>query len=626
MSSAALPPLSLPSAQNFFIPPQSIMPAFKLDRATSVLTGSEFNPAKLMYCGLSYLTFGARMLTEKCISKETTHVFTVIEMLRRMPKKDKERMAARLEYLRRLPDFESMVRKTCKCLNTKLLGSGSDILQNADHDIYAWEGFTRNLIERTTVSSTILFQSVFATKKNPYIKAGSVKAMPCFLPNGSLDATAKRIIEDSFINKKGRIFNKSQRELFWKLVKQLPKSERQFLTAEGGPEFATSVIGQLEGYGRVHLPVLMCRSEEIEKIDAEPEIVFTQIVPSFGMMSAALQAFFGKNAIKMNPVFGISTGRDLKRNPFFRVMDCAIANRWYKNPSTADNNPALPWQYTLHDFYHSLISSGIPYEIAVLIIHIVLHLETCSAPNKDSEKNEVLEELRRSIIDMEFGAFRPDARKQFSNDYLCWRSLLDCFASIGMKNANKQAKANDWYMPGLTVFKDIKAQKKFEKAVKIETEQSVKLVIDFIFNSKLNEKAGITFDGLLQVSQRITKALEIKKEQHQYVTEEQAQVFEEKQNVVDEIKSIAARQKVLTKTKRVLSDQVGEASILIVQDINKKIRKLTHQLTRAKAQLAKLKQKVLNLEKTKAELEALMIEFTADLIILDLMVAHAQQK
>lgn len=656
------------AVSDFFIPPKELMPSFKVDRSTSVLAGPKSKSAQLMYNALSYLTVPERIITENCISKNVSHTFVMIEMVRRMPKKDREAMAARLEKIRSKTGFESGVDFTATRLNSTVWEPTDSPFNHSDLDLYAWLAFTDNKIARTTVSTTFLFQSVFATKENPYVRAGSAKVVRCFYDNGDIFEPAQKIIEATFINKLSPLLNEQQRQTFWEVLKQQPVSEQQFLTVDGRSQFPKCIIGKFEANDLVHIPILTCRSEKIEKRELHVTFdnnnnrqsnvtkktinVYTQIVPSFGMQLSALTALFGKNAVRMNLVFGISTGRDLKRNPFFRIMDCAIANRWYKNPNVADTHPALEWQYTLHDFYHCLISSGIPANMAILMIRIVLFLEASENKNSnkktdkkaESTKKEAndkiakipqkpeFEFLRRMIVDMELSAFRPDYRNNNSDDFLFWKSLVICIVEFGKNVTNEYAIKHNLFLPNTTQYRDTAAVDKYEAQLKIETSKPIKLILDFIFSNKLDEESGISIQGLEQFRKTYSENEQSNLNDIKKTTEEKEKNLAEKKLLSAELSKILDKQKNLEKEKHAILNLPVRTGIEITKreqrnkENERQNRIVAAQLNEANKQIADITKQIDDLDAKLNTFNNNKLTYQTNIVVLNLMAEYAKTK
>lgn len=538
-ATAAAPTTSIPPWKKaLYTPPMSIMSTPNPSRAMQKLAGvKNFPTATLILSAVPYLNHHEYLRTRQ-LSKYTNHTFTIIEMLRRRPceidiycssnkptnskirdrlKVGRKEMAERLEALQSGKSFQKKVKDACNALNTVEWNQNNPVFMDPDFDLYIWYAFTQRKFQigKTQFVTASIFHEASKAPQDKYLAEGSTaKTMTCFNDQLKINKEAQAIIEGTFANSEKGFMTDAQIKAFWESVGKLPLSERQFLTLSTKEDFKSCVTGNMVSMG---ITILSCfkkvvnsqkpvksRKQKLSNPFTVSKTIYTQIVPSFGMMLAFLKVKFGVQEKRINPVFGISTGSDMKRNIFEGMQDMAISNRWSVNLK-ADNHPAPSILYMLHDFYHAIIASGMPKDHAIFMIHLVLYMEkkrneeiiklqknNATPQEIDSKKLEYFGTFNR-LTDLEPIDFRDDLRKKRSVDALFWATLI-LSITFGLESSHEKfvKKSIADNIPADKIKSD--KSKFLAKSLQNITD----LVIDYIFTQKKGIQAEVTAQGLIE--------------------------------------------------------------------------------------------------------------------------------
>lgn len=228
---------------------------------------------------------------------------------------------------------------------------------------------------------------------------------------------------------------------FLEKMKSLPVSEQQFFLIEDDKRHSILKVLELNNF-----------------------TVFGQInrhlmIASMGMMQTYLNVKFKSQAVDLNPVLGLSSVEDIRKNSLKNTRDIAFHFPNVSIPDKADNHSALWHRFTRHDFYHGVIVSCAPAaERSLLILTsdaVKNYLAENSIPVLNKLKSiypknvaKIIYQYWRSaeepsikfiinaLIDMEVTAYRPD--KQFADaeadlETMYWGTLVALFAPSVIK-------------------------------------------------------------------------------------------------------------------------------------------------------------------------------------------------
>jgi len=121
-----------------------------------------------------------------------------------------------------------------------------------------------------------------------------------------------------------------------------------------------------------------------------------RIVPSFGMVQTFFNVRFGEDAIRLQPVIGLSEFDDIQTHLRNNCRDTAVHFPGIELIDEADGRYA-PWTcFTHHDFYHAHLASGIQKDIRCLLLDIADKI----TKHEDIDTN-FSQKCREKLIDME---------------------------------------------------------------------------------------------------------------------------------------------------------------------------------------------------------------------------------
>lgn len=242
-----------------------------------------------------------------------------------------------------------------------------------------------------------------------------------------LDPTHK-YYKNEIKNYKFKFLNKSFLTCFFYQMKTQPESEQHFFVI---PNIVTKPSEEEDEETRHTI------TEEIREIT---EINFfgrltksnERIVPSIAMMQIFLNVVYEKRAVKINPVIGISSLADIRRNGLEDTRDMGLQFPGITLPEKADSYLAPDIDFSYHDWYHAILTSGLLPESRRKVISIADGVEQFLAAN-GLLKHTHLVAFHSGLIDMEFYKFRPDNRvdRPGSSEFnLFWESLADRFTDL----------------------------------------------------------------------------------------------------------------------------------------------------------------------------------------------------
>lgn len=220
----------------------------------------------------------------------------------------------------------------------------------------------------------------------------------------------------------GGLFTGNLIEMYFSCMKKQANSEQFFfyIDHDDQPDWDKNLsIFDSQKYFDLHTI-----SQEINYtagINALGRVDGGRMIPTVGMMQQFLNVFFQGNAVKINPVIGLSTLKDIRDNGEKDTRDMLIAFPGLQLPMRADGFKAPGIDFTYHDFYHAILAS------CMLKNHRPRMIQIADAIN-DLRKNSWwggydLKLLRNRFIDMEFSGYRKDAniQKSFtSKENLFW--------------------------------------------------------------------------------------------------------------------------------------------------------------------------------------------------------------
>lgn len=284
---------------------------------------------------------GGRPLKERAF---THHRYQ--EMVRRLSDKERTTLHAKMDTL---VGQQDKIGQLCSAV---VRGDWNDpIFKSVDYPYYALEAFQQGWIDDSQFSTIQLFWSI-GQYHNGY---DQVQVYSLFLDNESPNPEALVLIRQSF-RPKDTIDSLTDTQLraFLDEMKKLPLSEQYFF-----------VVPDLQKVSK--------RETISQRIHSSPFNVFNRLegdlrmIPSFGMMQEILKTKYGKEAVRINPVLGLSTLDDFRDAS---KRDMALCFPGVLLPEEADHFLAPFYDFTYHDFFHSMICSSMPFKYRQMMITV----------------------------------------------------------------------------------------------------------------------------------------------------------------------------------------------------------------------------------------------------------------
>ena len=316
-------------------------------------------------------------------------------MMRRTTPVEREKIEKLLSNLKNVDGFVAGLSRE---LRTTPWDASNYYYSHPKLPLYAWRAFTSETITRCQLSTLLIFFSALHAKKtegSPFIP----QQVSIFKDaEGNPNPQAVQIMKSSFISQLDgfNFVSFSQFKMFMQRMNQLPLSEKQFVLIED------PLVGTI-----TH------RFNEIGfSIFSRFNTKKIRMVPSLGMMQTLINVLF-REPVKINPIFGSSKGSDIRLNGFRGFRDMMFDFPEVYHPQVADdNNLAPPVDFIYHDFYHAFIAAGVP----------IPHRKLAIALSTFLWKKDLID-LVKTLVDMEFDAYRSDSRRGFSENSLFWYTL-----------------------------------------------------------------------------------------------------------------------------------------------------------------------------------------------------------
>lgn len=340
------------------------------------------------------------------VNKASRAFIESYELMRRVPENEQKKISERLCSLK---NVEQNIRTLTERMEKGAWSAESPVFKSSNFPFYAWIAFTQGKMTRAQLVTMCLFWSML----QDYEFMEKPVSIPLFNEDGEVNSKAMALMKPTFINSKNNHvwLTDAQITQFMEGMKRLPLSERQFLYLE-----KISAFKQTVGHAIHELGISVFLYAHGSK----------QMLPSCGMMQTFLRVRYGKNAVTINPVFGLSSTDDFVLNGKFARREQAYPFPFVTLVTQADGYFAPVGHFTFHDFYHAIICSEIPQKYRLLLTLLA-----------DSLKSETdLKSLRESILDMEYADFRTDHRKGWSEDAVFWYSIAGDVGRGDINHAN----------------------------------------------------------------------------------------------------------------------------------------------------------------------------------------------
>lgn len=315
------------------------------------------------------------------------------EIVRRSSPKERKALETKLYSL---PKPEENIHNLLKALEKGDWDAA--IFQNEEFPYYALEAVRRGQLSPHDYATVLTFWEMIQLHPDPSTR----KTIPIFNPDGTVNEIAKaHIIKTLVYNKKATdkpcALSSDQIDQLFKKIKKLPPSQQHIWTV---PQINEPIIKAIS------VPILA---------EINPD---GMLVAPVGMMQAFLDVAFGDNAVKLNPVHGISSWNDLRQNHFKGERDYAIHFPGIELPEDADDRKARWFYFGKHDFYHAVLISSIPKAYRKCYVECYDIIQR-SYPTVDPDKGS-------TFIDMEALNFIENfASKKESAQNVFWIELIE---------------------------------------------------------------------------------------------------------------------------------------------------------------------------------------------------------
>lgn len=181
-------------------------------------------------------------------------------------------------------------------------------------------------------------------------------------------------------------------------MKKAPVSERSFFEVPN-IQFDTSNSSEHT------IVTIILKTAKINAFSKFGSVVPKRMIPSLSMMQAYLKVKFGENAVKINPVLGMTNPKEMDK---VDSRDMALQFPGVKLFSYADNYRAPWYDFTYHDFYHAIVCSSIPRAYRIELIELgKLASQECARKGyiKGSPEWDTLHVIAQTCNDMDFDLF-----------------------------------------------------------------------------------------------------------------------------------------------------------------------------------------------------------------------------
>ncbi|HUD01789.1 MAG TPA: hypothetical protein VMR37_05645, partial [Rhabdochlamydiaceae bacterium] len=252
--------------------------------------------------------------------------------------------------LNNLPYAEEKIQKLLTALEN---GNWDEVSQIPDFPEYALEAVRRGLLPQKEFAAVMIYWEM--TQMQPDEK--SRRTISIFNSDGSVNEEARNLLLEIVApphppyphmpNK----FHLSPEKIkaFFDKIKELPKCQQTFWIV---PDTREPIPAIFYGYLTSFTLPLFAQVGKNQ-----------MMVTPLGIRQAYLDVAFGKNAVQMNPVAGLSSWEDMlagllnKNQP---IRDYAYHFSGINLPDYADRIRARWFCWGVHDFYHALLISCVP--------------------------------------------------------------------------------------------------------------------------------------------------------------------------------------------------------------------------------------------------------------------------
>lgn len=322
------------------------------------------------------------------------------EFIRRVSPEEKKQIERRLYKIIHSPSFRNDVNALEIALQTQ--NWSAPTFQNKNYPYLALAALHEGMITSEALATILIYYSAQTETSN-------IKTVPLFI-RGEINEEAKRLIIETWPSDKNMEGNISA---FFEKMRQAPPSQQQFflIPYDQDKEYASGDAEKMTFAGDIH-------SDRVGFNTFGACSQSRHMLPSVGMMQSFLEVTGGPHAVKINPVIGLSSEKDIHDNGLNNERDMGLLFPDISFPLYADGSPASGFRFWYHDFYHSSLCTLIPPK------HRHLFIEFADTILSHDPRDSQLKDAWNAFVDMEMVEYRPQTSEiALSNE----EALIDAF-------------------------------------------------------------------------------------------------------------------------------------------------------------------------------------------------------
>ncbi|MBS0649433.1 MAG: hypothetical protein JSS10_09470 [Verrucomicrobia bacterium] len=341
------------------------------------------------------------------------------EMIQRATEQEKAELVKKLEGF---PEKNRYLQQLLQAL--KEGNWDSDIFANADYPYYALEALRHGILSKGEFATVQIFWEI-----NQAHDKKSFQFLPFFNEDGSPSSDIKDLMREILRpkNEEDPLLDSKIDHLFEKIKSSSKSQQGIWLISDEIPseDILFSKLPLKES--------CICRRLCVEVVE-NPKIQnkffpsqFVKSVPSYDLMQAYLDVFYGRWAVQLNPILGFSTDNDTYQNSVNGRRNISLHHPAVSLPHRADGLAAPWYEFScFHDFaFHATICSSLPQELAKAVAQI---------PRQISPPDVRLEELQVFWEDLDIPETFLRMKEGFSINDSFWVRIASSFDLVIKKD------------------------------------------------------------------------------------------------------------------------------------------------------------------------------------------------
>jgi hypothetical protein len=334
------------------------------------------------------------------------------EMIQRATEQEKAQLVKKLEGL---PEKDRYLQQLLQAL--KEGNWDSDIFANADYPYYALEALRRGILSKGEFATIQIFWEI-----NQAHDKKSFQFLPFFNEDGSTSAEIKDLVREILRpkNEEDLLLDSKIDQLFEKIKSSSKSQQGIWLITDAIP--TEEILFSSAPLKESHICRRLC-VEDVENPKIQNKFFpseFVKSVPSYDLMQAYLDVFYGRWAVQLNPILGLSTANDTYQNSVNGRRNISLHHPAVSLPHRADGLAAPWYEFScFHDFaFHATMCSSLPQELAKAVAQI---------PRQISPPDARLEELQVFWEDLDIPETFLRMKEGFSLNDSFWVRIASGF-------------------------------------------------------------------------------------------------------------------------------------------------------------------------------------------------------